>query len=555
MWLTAVPARVAAQQPALDRSPLECAEFMAAKLEADSMERSMALVTITGKYWKLGHPKEALRASATQPADQQSSFGLYYVDQALKRSDRKFADQLLQQLISSDTERDQQFRMLYIRRLLQLDHLAQAEELAREGNADEWSYPEGLLEIAGAYLQTKKLERTRALLNLASAAIDPTPGSESACSNLSQIIPLFAAVGQPDRAEAALQQGLLLADTIHHNPMSSQSSFYEEGDKCRGSLADAMAQIGRFDQAQGLADALDPLNRVRARIDIANEYRRTGAATKASELLARSVDDLNQLEGYQFQKSQLRLRIIRTFLDLNDDRSAARVVGGIEPDNYLPDRQYLRDTALLVADRIAQGGRSNEAAAVLNGAVKSLVKLKPPDPGEVGTTVERSFVSRKALRLGEFADGLLELGEYAAARRAIDGIELPHFRVGKMADLARMLLIRDRQNAEARKVLDAALRLSESSTNFRPDDPPDSALANVAAVYAQLGERDVARGLFLRVVNGKRLWERYGDPLTQLAEIGYYFELSRLPVDRQVAAALRAIDREYSNRNLVGYPF
>lgn len=549
--LTALPVRVEAQQVSAPRSPLELAEIMAAKLEPDSMERSLALGAITGNYWRLKQFKAALRASAAQPPDQEGSAGLFYVDQALERGDRKFADQLLQQLIASDPEADQHFRLQYLRRLVQLDHLEQAEELARQGNAGEWSYSEALLEVTRAYLRIKQLDRTRALVALASAAIEPSPGSESDCSSLSQIIPLFVALGQPEKAEAALQQGLLLADTIHHNPMSSQSMLYEEGDHCRGSLVEAMARIGRFDQALSLVEALDPMNRAAALIKLAEIYRTVEQPAKSVELLDRAMRELDQdgSIGSSFARGDLAKRIIEQYLALNQPVAAAGLAARVEKGDRGDNGYSTKDAALIVAGWYFKAGRRAEGSAVLDDAVKFVSRLKLDQSPRSGVSPGWSPTRTKILFQGELIDAYLEGGNYRGARRAIDTIELPHARAGKMADLAGAL-IEAGQQREVKSLVDEAQRLIDSPAPAEMDDPVDPASSKIASIYARLGDRSRALDMFVRILDGKRIWELYGDPLIKLAEIGYYFERSSLAVDRRIAVALRAIERDYSNRNL-----
>lgn len=302
----------------------------------------------------------------------------------------------------------------------------------------------------------------------------------------------------------------------------------------------ALIETGEIAKADQLMQAAGP-NSIQPS-DLIASYAEGGAKDRALALLDQQADRSSASSDPDGDNG-VSLGWIELYLKLGEPKRAARLARS--PGIGV----YACDAALEIADSFVAAGQPEAAIAALDAAVKRPCHPISERDDEEPTAYPSDGIPMSYFtgafprcRLPELVDKYLELHDFNRAQAAIERITLPQTKAAKLGDLARALN-QANEPARANKALGKALLIAQQSRKAPGDVPPNPVLANIASVYAQLGEREKALQLFERVLVAERDKESYRIPLTGLGVIGVYYSQAKLGTDERISRTLREIVR------------
>lgn len=320
----------------------------------------------------------------------------------------------------------------------------------------------------------------------------------------------------------------------------AQQYAEEGGGTANTDFVQALIETGEIAKAERIIQASEP-NSIRPS-ELVEAYAEAGARDKALAILDRWADRSSASAGPDGDNG-VSLGLIELYLKLDEPKRAARLA---RPPGI---GIYACDAATMIADSFVARGQPEAAIAALDAAAKQpchpVVAKDDDEPTAYPSDgIPLSYFSGAfpSSRLPEIIDKYLQLRAYDRAQGAIERITLPQTKAAKLADMARSLN-QANEPARANKALGKALLIAEGSRKTPGDVPPHPVLANIASVYAQLGEREKSLQLFERALTAERDKESYRIPLTGLGVIGVYYSQAKLGTDERISRTLREIVR------------
>ena len=165
----------------------------------------------------------------------------------------------------------------------------------------------------------------------------------------------------------------------------------------------------------------------------------------------------------------------------------------------ISDDFYCYKAALEIADWSLKHGHANLAKDALDWASQKVRLIVSEKPEEITGNMSTSRAREKAAYLSEISDKYIEARQFDKAQQAIEAIDPPQWRAGKLADLAVARLDTSQRNKVTR-MLAQALHLSESSAEHPHDGRKYLTLANIARRYAEAGYKKQAAKVFVDVL-------------------------------------------------------
>jgi tetratricopeptide (TPR) repeat protein len=532
--LLAYPVSAIAQENNPGNSPLTCALLLANKLDPKyGVSRNNSLSHIAVVSWAIGKPRQALRAVRAMECAEQAYTSNYLADQAMKAGQNgyalKFIEQSLGCAIKQDFYQKDSLFSQFVAKLIKLKRYAQALTVAEAIDDQSSNKALAFVLLADAYLKAGQDERALILLDSAFAKAKTADEDYSyvTCEALGEIALGYAQLAKPDQADAALSFAVEIAG--------------KEANSCVKSIvAICFAKAGQEERALQLAESLDDDRcKTEAVIQIASIHFRRGKNTKALALLSQIERMIELEDDYENSKGSVFAELAKVYLQAYMPEKAAQVARKISDDFYC------YKAALEIADWSLKHGHANLGTDALDWASQKIRLIVSEKPEEITGNMSTSRAKEKAAYLSEISYKYVEARQFDKAQQAIDAIDLPQWRAGKLADLAAARFHTSQRN-EVKVILSQALHLSESSAEYPHDSEKYLTLANIARRYAETGYKKQATKVFVDVLGMAHELKSYNNRIVSLAEIGFSYEKAGLKADDRIRDALRRIIKDWT---------
>lgn len=557
LYATAIPFRVGAQEPGPDRTPLETAWYLGERTVREwpvepKLTPEGGVISneedyrsdVARFYWRLERPEQALAVMRRLPTDEQTAMATDMLPPFQSVSDSS-ARMLLQQSLNSIKDlkdsRYQRYLLDAVGWSIKLGQVEQAMRVADSFDDSAFEKPAALALVAQHLIAAKENGRAEKLLDrafkLAQAAANNYAKLQIG-KYLGEIAAGYFALGKFGKLAVVL-------DLAERYSARGGAVFGQFGPSADGaSIRQLVHTLIRGHEFERAAKVLGEMrwNSNYDLCEIAEAFGANGAVDQAVIILERVSRELARPDHQDHVFDSERLYVVRAYLAIGKIDTATRLA------REDVDGNYLGDEAIAVADWYFKAGKTALGLALLDSARKKLITRENRFHGGPGFPSFELHSGEEVQWLPHLADKYLEVKHFTEAQQAIEAITPPHIKATKLVDLARALVVAN-QPDQARKVLAAALPLAESTLQHENDIQPLPALSNIAAVYGKLGDRERAIQLFVQALDTKRILASYPALNIGVAEIGYYYELSKLGPDKLISDRLRALtirDKEKS---------